>query len=94
MEWLIANWEAAYNIWGVGILGFIGFVWMMLKYKKLQKRYHDIVDKLYERAYDIALRIMEEKLKLEVSERIHAREKWEDVVGEYINELKKEKGQR
>lgn len=91
MEWLITNWEQAYNIWGVGILGFIGFVWMFLKYKKMQKRYHDLVEKLYERAYDIAIKVLEEKMGREVDERIHARKEWEKRTDELIKELREHK---
>ncbi len=91
-EWLQTNWESLYAIYGVGILGLVGLIVIFKKYRNLQKRYQDLIENLYERAYDITLRVLEEKLKLEVSERVHARESWEKIVAEYISELKKRKG--
>ncbi len=91
-EWFQANWESIYNIYGVGILGAVAFVWIFRKYRKLQERYKDQVDRLYRDAYDIALKVLEEKMKLEVTERVHARDKWERAVEAHIAELKRERG--
>ena len=86
--WLTENWEQLVKMFGIGVL-FLGlFIWQWLKNRKWQKKYHGLIDSLYDKAYDIAIKTIAETLTVERQERLHSREKWEQAKDEVIANLK------